>query len=256
MIVVNGAYEDASTLNFYGHLPLHVLNSRENGNLYFGSLFPDSPAVFEDDASLDRLWRGGGRVFLFTPAGPDSRFAAADRLSEHRPQRRQIDFGKSSMTHPGIMHAGIMHTAVFTVTFGPLTTAPATGLWRALLALALLGTVSSTVFLGLVLVAAVRNLRLARAQSQALSEMPPVALPAVTVFKPLHGAEPRLEENLESFSSRTTRCLRLSSDAAMPAIPRLRWSLVSVRAIRRLPRVSCSPATHRGPAPRSGRWTR
>jgi hypothetical protein len=42
------------------------LNSRENGNLYYGSLFPDSPAVFEDDASLERLWRGTGRVFLFT----------------------------------------------------------------------------------------------------------------------------------------------------------------------------------------------
>jgi len=66
VIVVNGAYEDASTLNFYGHLPLHVLNSRENGNLYFGSLFPDSPAVFEDDASLARLWQGTGRVFVFT----------------------------------------------------------------------------------------------------------------------------------------------------------------------------------------------
>jgi 4-amino-4-deoxy-L-arabinose transferase-like glycosyltransferase len=66
IIVVNGAYEDASTLNFYGHLPLHVLNSRENGNLYFGSLFPDAPAVFEDDASLERLWRGPGRIFLFT----------------------------------------------------------------------------------------------------------------------------------------------------------------------------------------------
>jgi 4-amino-4-deoxy-L-arabinose transferase-like glycosyltransferase len=66
VIVVNGAYEDASTLNFYGHLPLHVLNSRENGNLYFGSLFPDSPAIFEDDASLARLWRGPGHIFLFT----------------------------------------------------------------------------------------------------------------------------------------------------------------------------------------------
>ena len=66
VIVVNGAYEDASTLNFYGHLPLHVLNSRQNGNLYFGSLFPDSPALFEDDASLERLWRGTGRIFIFT----------------------------------------------------------------------------------------------------------------------------------------------------------------------------------------------
>jgi 4-amino-4-deoxy-L-arabinose transferase-like glycosyltransferase len=66
VIVVNGAYEDASTLNFYGQLPLHVLNSRENGNLYFGSLFPDAPAIFEDDASFARLWQGAGRVFVFT----------------------------------------------------------------------------------------------------------------------------------------------------------------------------------------------
>jgi hypothetical protein len=43
-----------------------VLNSRENGNLYFGSLFPDSPAIFEDDASLAMLWRGPARVFVFT----------------------------------------------------------------------------------------------------------------------------------------------------------------------------------------------
>jgi hypothetical protein len=44
-----------------------VLNSRENGNLYYGSLFPDSPAIFEDDASLAKLWRGSGRVLVFTP---------------------------------------------------------------------------------------------------------------------------------------------------------------------------------------------
>ena len=66
VIVVNGAYEDASTLNFYGHLPLHVLNSRENGNLYYGSLFPDAPAVFEDDASMTDLWWSSRRVFVFT----------------------------------------------------------------------------------------------------------------------------------------------------------------------------------------------
>jgi hypothetical protein len=45
------------------------LNSRENGDLYAGSLFSDAPAVFEDDASFARLWRGGGRVFVFTPKG-------------------------------------------------------------------------------------------------------------------------------------------------------------------------------------------
>jgi hypothetical protein len=66
IIVVNGAYEDASTLNFYGHFQLHVLNTRTEGNLYYGSLFPDSPAAFEDDNSFAKLWRGERRVFLWT----------------------------------------------------------------------------------------------------------------------------------------------------------------------------------------------
>jgi 4-amino-4-deoxy-L-arabinose transferase-like glycosyltransferase len=65
-IVVNGEYEDASTLNFYGHFPLHVLNARGKGNLYYGSLFPDSPKAFEDDASLAALWSAPNRVFLWT----------------------------------------------------------------------------------------------------------------------------------------------------------------------------------------------
>ena len=66
LVVVNGAYEDASTLNFYGHYQLHVVNSRTNGNLYYGSLFPDSPAIFEDNVSLERLWKGDKRVFLWS----------------------------------------------------------------------------------------------------------------------------------------------------------------------------------------------
>jgi 4-amino-4-deoxy-L-arabinose transferase-like glycosyltransferase len=66
VVVVNGAYEDGSTLNFYGHFQLRVINSRENGNLYYGSLFPDSPKIFDDDASFGRRWRGAERVFLWT----------------------------------------------------------------------------------------------------------------------------------------------------------------------------------------------
>lgn len=68
VVVVNGAYEDGSTLNFYGHFQLHVINSRENGNLYYGSLFPDAPKIFENDASFQRLWDGNQRVFLWTEA--------------------------------------------------------------------------------------------------------------------------------------------------------------------------------------------
>lgn len=66
VVVVNGPYEGASTLNFYGHFQLHVLNTRTEGDLYFGSLFSDAPPVFEDDDSFRKLWTGTKRVFLWT----------------------------------------------------------------------------------------------------------------------------------------------------------------------------------------------
>ena len=63
-----------------------------------------------------------------------------------------------------------------------------------LLLVAITGLVSSTVYLGLVIKAARRfRLELRKPISARLS------LPAVTVLKPLHGMEPHLERNLESF---------------------------------------------------------
>ncbi len=77
---------------------------------------------------------------------------------------------------------------------------PATALfWQVLLALALLGTASSTIFLFLVLAAATRYRRLARAARVAVASIPESSLPPVTLLKPVHGMEPRLAENLESF---------------------------------------------------------
>ncbi len=64
-IVINGKYEFGSTLNYYTGIELHVLNGRD-GNLWYGSFFPDAPNIFEDNQSFARLWRGEGRVFLFT----------------------------------------------------------------------------------------------------------------------------------------------------------------------------------------------
>jgi 4-amino-4-deoxy-L-arabinose transferase-like glycosyltransferase len=63
LIVVNGAYSLASSVNFYTGVQLHMLNGRYN-DLWYGSLFPDSPQVFEDDASFAKLWAGSGRVFF------------------------------------------------------------------------------------------------------------------------------------------------------------------------------------------------
>ena len=65
VIVVDGEYENASTLNFYTHLPIRVLHA-PTGNLWYGSKFPDAPRVFETPESFDKLWKGPHRVFLWT----------------------------------------------------------------------------------------------------------------------------------------------------------------------------------------------
>src|SRR6266853_3705871 len=72
-------------------------------------------------------------------------------------------------------------------------------MWYALLALALFGTASSTVFLILALVAARRYRRYAENASRSANAVPESTLPPVTLLKPVHGMEPRLHENLESF---------------------------------------------------------
>ena len=65
LVVVDGEYEDASTLNFYTGIPLRILHER-SGNLWYGSQFPDAPRVFETQSSFDALWSGASRVFLWT----------------------------------------------------------------------------------------------------------------------------------------------------------------------------------------------
>jgi ceramide glucosyltransferase len=72
-------------------------------------------------------------------------------------------------------------------------------LWRALLGLASFGLVSSFVFLFLVIIAALRFKRRSVAERQAVLSFPSDQLPPVTIFKPVHGMEERLEQNLESF---------------------------------------------------------
>ena len=69
-IVVNGQYSRASSILFYTGIQMHMLNGLTN-DLWFGSLYPDCPKVFEDDASFARLWRGPGRVFFFIPSDLD-----------------------------------------------------------------------------------------------------------------------------------------------------------------------------------------
>jgi len=65
VIVVDGQYSEASTLNFYTGIPLHVLQE-PRGNLWLGAKFPDAPALFETQESFAKLWRGPQRVFVWT----------------------------------------------------------------------------------------------------------------------------------------------------------------------------------------------
>jgi hypothetical protein len=65
VVVIDGQYHEASTLNFYLRLPVRVLH-QPSGNLWYGSQFPDAPRVFETEASLAELWSSPAMVFLWT----------------------------------------------------------------------------------------------------------------------------------------------------------------------------------------------
>jgi ceramide glucosyltransferase len=69
----------------------------------------------------------------------------------------------------------------------------------ALLVVALIGSLSSTVFLILALAGVGKFLRDATRQRQQAAVQTQFGLPGVSVLKPLHGMEPQLEKNLESF---------------------------------------------------------
>jgi len=68
LIVSDGEYANASSINFYTREQMLILNGRING-LWYGSLFPDAPQIFLDDAQFTRIWAGTGRVFLVTGSG-------------------------------------------------------------------------------------------------------------------------------------------------------------------------------------------
>ena len=65
VVVIDGQYHEASTLNFYLRMPVEVLHD-PSGNLWYGSKFPDAPQVFETTASFAHLWASPATVFLWT----------------------------------------------------------------------------------------------------------------------------------------------------------------------------------------------
>ena len=74
-----------------------------------------------------------------------------------------------------------------------------TNLLRALLAMSIFGLATSSIYLLLVLIAALRFTIRGKREQQPANEITSISLPPVTVFKPVHGMEERLEQNLESF---------------------------------------------------------
>jgi 4-amino-4-deoxy-L-arabinose transferase-like glycosyltransferase len=65
ILVIHGEYEAGSTLGFYlKRDDLHIFEGRSS-NLWYGSFFPDAPAIFDSPSSLALEWTGTRRVFLW-----------------------------------------------------------------------------------------------------------------------------------------------------------------------------------------------
>jgi 4-amino-4-deoxy-L-arabinose transferase-like glycosyltransferase len=63
LIICDGEYANASSVNFYTGEQMLILNGRINGLLY-GSLFPDAPQIFLEDAQFAQVWSGSRRVYF------------------------------------------------------------------------------------------------------------------------------------------------------------------------------------------------
>ena len=78
---------------------------------------------------------------------------------------------------------------------GPLEHSARHLLWN----LAVFGSFTSTVYFGMVMMAAFRYVQVSRKLRARVQSTPERSLPPVTILKPVHGMEPRLEATLESF---------------------------------------------------------
>jgi 4-amino-4-deoxy-L-arabinose transferase-like glycosyltransferase len=92
VVVIDGQYHEASTLNFYLKTRVRVLHE-PSGNLWYGSKFPDAPRVFETQASFSELWASPSAVFLWTDQDHPKEL---NGLSQHFLVRRG---GKSIFTN-------------------------------------------------------------------------------------------------------------------------------------------------------------
>jgi hypothetical protein len=64
-IILDGELTSGSSLIFYTRHQVNLIHGNVNG-LWYGSMWPDSPKIFESEESLRQLWAGPRRVFLLT----------------------------------------------------------------------------------------------------------------------------------------------------------------------------------------------
>lgn len=111
-------------------------------------------------------------------------------------------------------------------------------LLRILFYVALVGTATSTIYCGMVLVGALHFARRKRREERAArrERVPDDRLPPVSVLKPLHGSEPGLEENLRRFFEQDYPeyelifCARHADDAGLQMARRVAASYPQVKA--------------------------
>src|SRR5438445_1075274 len=112
-------------------------------------------------------------------------------------------------------------------------------MYDVLLFAALLGLVTSSAYLVMVLVAARRFRRADQDAAAAQAASQPLSLAPVTLLKPLHGMEPHLRQNLESFFQQDYPVYELvfgvrnATDPALAVVRELaaRYPTVAVRTI-------------------------
>jgi 4-amino-4-deoxy-L-arabinose transferase-like glycosyltransferase len=71
-VMIYGDQAFGSSLLFYLRRQIYLVNGRTT-SMWFGSLFPDAPAIYLNDADLVRLWNERDRIFLFVPPDQNAR---------------------------------------------------------------------------------------------------------------------------------------------------------------------------------------
>ncbi len=95
LLLIDGELTAGSSLLFYTHQTVHLINGRINGPWY-GSFWPDAPPIFETDDTLHRLWASPRRLYLLTYRA-DARSADLARFGFTR--TLQSSGGKAILTN-------------------------------------------------------------------------------------------------------------------------------------------------------------